>query len=82
MSNWSDHSIWMSDRGFEDGWTAAMNTVSNVTRELLEAGQTDLADQVHRLVWRRLMERHDVVLAERKAKRDQYAAEIAARKAS
>ena len=75
----------IADVGFEDGWNAAMGEVNKVIHELFAANQPDQADSIHRLVWRRLLERQDAAMAERKAKRaarDEYAAEIAARKQS
>jgi hypothetical protein len=82
----SDEKRWrdVADMGFDDGYGTAMDEVNKLMHELYAAKQPSLANAVHEVVWQRLMERQDAAMAERKAKRatrDQYAAEIAARNA-
>ena len=82
MTSWIDHYRDVADMGFEDGWNAAMNEVNKLIHELYADQKSDVATTVYELVWKRLEDRQDAGLAERKAKwaaRDQYAAEIAAR---
>lgn len=71
-----------ADMGFEDGWDAALNEVNKVIHELYADQKSDVATTVYELVWKRLRDQQDAALATRKAKRaarDEYAAELAAR---
>jgi hypothetical protein len=51
--------------GYSDGWWDAAEVVFQVTAELLSAEERRLADQIHDLVWRRLMDDRKPALAGR-----------------
>jgi hypothetical protein len=72
----------LADMGFEDGWDAALNEVNKLIHELHADQKPDVATTVYELVWLRLRDRQDAAMAARKEKRaarDQYAAEVIAR---
>jgi hypothetical protein len=77
-SNYRD----FADMGFEDGWDAAQNEVNKLIHELYADQKPDVATTVYELVWKRLIAQQDAAMAARLAKRaarDEYAAEVAAR---
>lgn len=72
----------VADSAFEDGWNAAMNEVNKLVRESYANREADIADTIFQRVWKRLdkqLEPAMVALKARRAARDQYAADIAAR---
>jgi hypothetical protein len=72
----------VADSAFEDGWNAAMNEVNKIAHESYANHEADIADTIFQRVWKRLDKQLAPALAAlkaRRAARDQYAAEIAAR---
>lgn len=66
-----------SDWGYEDGINAAIDEVTVIVHELFSAGNPEMAARIHSLVWQRIRDRREPLIAARQARRARRDAEIA-----
>jgi hypothetical protein len=65
--------------GYEDGLNAAIDEITAIIVEFFAAGDHETATQIHNVVWQRLRDRQEPLLAERKARQAKRDAAFAQR---